>query len=170
MPHLILEIDELLRLVVDALAETGPQSAVSLALTCRSLEEPTLSSLWREKHSLTDLVKVLPNHTWVQDEHGVESVVSGCDFLRIVSIRCKFPQVIEHDPSAEDWTRLQRYASWMRGLYLRHHENFTDSTLHRLSSNSTGGVLLPKLEWLHWDVHETSTALNSFRLFLSPPT
>jgi len=91
MPHPIVEIDELVRLVVDALVETSPRSAVLFALTCRSLEELTLSSLWKEQHSLTDLIKVLPNHTWVQDEHGVESIVSGRHFS-VDCIRCKSPR------------------------------------------------------------------------------
>jgi len=80
MPQQIFEIDELVRLVIDELVETSPRTAVSFALTCRSLEEPTLSSLWREGPSLTDLVMVLPNHTWVQDDDGFEIIVSGCDF------------------------------------------------------------------------------------------
>jgi len=71
MPQSILEIDELLRLVVDELVETSLQAAVSLALTCRSLEEPTLSSLWRQ-HLLTNLLKVLPNYK------GIKSAVSSC--------------------------------------------------------------------------------------------
>jgi len=74
------DIGELLGLVINELVETSPQTAVSFALACRSFEVPTLSSLWREKRSLTDLVKVLPNHTWVQDEHHIERIVSGCDF------------------------------------------------------------------------------------------
>ena len=81
MSHPIVKIDELLRLVIDELIETSPQTAVSLALTCRSLEEPTLSSLWRQQHLLSGLVRVLPNHTWVKDEYGFGLIiVSGHDF------------------------------------------------------------------------------------------
>lgn len=80
MPHPIIEIDELLRLVIDELIETSPRAAVSFALTCRSLEEPTLSSLWKLQHSLPDLVKVLPNYTCVKDEYGIDLVVSGRGF------------------------------------------------------------------------------------------
>jgi len=167
MPHPIVEIDELVRLVVDALVEISPQSAVPFALTCRSLEELTLSSLWKERHSFTDLIKVLPNHTWVQNDHGVESIVSGCDFLADC-VQYQYPQAIEHDPSTEDWTRLRRYASWMRELHLPPYGKLPDSTLHRLSSNSPGGVLFPKLELLCWDVYETAIPLTSFPLFLSP--
>jgi len=109
----------------------------------------------------------LPNHTWVEDEDGIESIVSGCDFL-VDRYRFKFPQAIEHDPSAGDWTRLRRYASWMRGLNLGPDGDIRASTFSRLSSNSPGGMLCPKLEWLHWDVRGTPNALTSFRLFLSP--
>jgi len=56
----------------------------------------------------------------------------------------------------------------MRGLQLRPYERIPDSTLHRLSSNLPGGVLFSRLEWLRWDVDETSIALTSFPLFLSP--
>jgi len=80
MLHPVFGIDELVRLVVGELVQTSPRTAVSFALTCRSLEEPTLSSLWNEQFSLTDLLKVLPNHTWVQDEYEIESIVSVCHF------------------------------------------------------------------------------------------
>ena len=71
------DIDELLRLVIDELVATSPQTAVAFAVTCRSFEEPTLSSLWKEQHSLIDLTKVLPNHTRVRDEDGTYMIVSG---------------------------------------------------------------------------------------------
>ena len=79
MPHPIVEIDELVRLVIDELVETSPQAAVSFALTCRSLEEPTLSSLWKRQDSLDLLLMVLPSCTWAMDEGGV--IVSGREFL-----------------------------------------------------------------------------------------
>jgi len=56
----------------------------------------------------------------------------------------------------------------MCGLDLTPYEKIPDSTLHRLSSNLPGGVLLPKLEWLRWDAEASPIALTSFRLFLSP--
>ena len=81
MPHQIFEIDELLRLVVDELVEISPRSAVSFALTCRFLEEPTLSSLWKEQTSLIELMKVLPQHICIEDKYHLISIVSGRDFL-----------------------------------------------------------------------------------------
>ena len=66
MSRLIFEIDELLRLIIDELVETSKCSALSFALACRSLEEPALGSLWRNRDSLTNLIKVLPDHaSWL---------------------------------------------------------------------------------------------------------
>jgi len=79
MPHQLFEIDELLRLVIDELVEIDPQAAVSFALTCRSFEEPTLSSLWKEQESLIDLMKVLPGCTRVRELYGRNIFVSHCD-------------------------------------------------------------------------------------------
>jgi len=81
MLHPIFRIDELTKLVIDELVETSRPAAVSFALTCRSLEELTLSLLWREQLFLTVLVRVLPGHTWVENKHDEGSViVSGRSF------------------------------------------------------------------------------------------
>ena len=76
MPHPIFDIDELSRLIIDELMGSQ-QTLLSLALTCQSLEEPALSSLWGRQNKLTVLLKVLPNHTWAQDEPSSRSTVSG---------------------------------------------------------------------------------------------
>jgi len=167
MSHPIFDIDELLRQVADELVEISPQTAVSFALLRRSFEEPTLSSLWKQQPSLATLVKVLPNHTWVQDEKGSKSIVSGCNFPAD-RIWFNFPQAIEDDPSPGDWTRLRQYASWMRELHIGHGGEPPVGTLFRLSNNSPGGVLCPKLEGLSWDVWGAKNILSFFRLFLSP--
>jgi len=41
-----------------------------LALTCQSLEEPALSSLWKRQYLLEKLVMVLPQHVLVAVERG----------------------------------------------------------------------------------------------------
>ena len=82
MPHPIVEIDELVRLVANYLVETSLRTAVSFALTCRSLEEPALSSLWKKQHLLYHLLRAsLPGCARAKD---VNKIVSGCDFLCIV--------------------------------------------------------------------------------------
>ena len=106
MPHPIFEIDELISLVIDDLVEISPPTAVSLALTCRSLEEPTLRSLWKRQFSLSVLVCVLPGCNWVEDTYGSETLVSGHGFPARVIIY-KLAQEIQHSPSPEDWARLQ---------------------------------------------------------------
>jgi hypothetical protein len=86
MPHPIFDIDELLRLVIDELVETSRGSAVSFALTCRSLEEPTLSSLWKKQPSFLCLLMVLPGCVSLKDGYGHSYVVSGCfPFLHALS-------------------------------------------------------------------------------------
>ena len=86
MPHPIVEIDELVRLVIEELVKTSPRTTVSFALTCRSLEEPTLSSLWKRQNSITKLLKVLPQHTWIKVAsqspwiENTNNLVSWCDF------------------------------------------------------------------------------------------
>ena len=76
MLHPIFDTDEILRLVIDELVATSPRTAVAFAVTCRSFEEPTLSSIWKE-HLLIDPTKVVPNHTRVRDEDGIYTIVSG---------------------------------------------------------------------------------------------
>ena len=89
MLHPIFWIDELLRLVIDKLVEISPPAAVSFALTCRSFEEPTLSSLWKRQHSLYDLLRVLPDCTLLEDD----------DFLVVPVSHCRvFAKLIRFDP------------------------------------------------------------------------
>ena len=58
----------------------------------------------------------------------------------------------------------------MRGLHIPHDEAITSGNLSRLSQNTPGGVLFPRLEWLHWDWYlgERGVPLTFFRLFISP--
>jgi hypothetical protein len=57
MPHQIIEISELTQLVADHLLLVGSKSLVSLACTCRALEEQALSTLWSEQWSLEILIQ-----------------------------------------------------------------------------------------------------------------
>ena len=77
MPHPIIRIDELLRLVIDELVAISPRTVASFALTCRSLEEPALSSLWKQQDSLDHLLRVLPCYTRVKVQRVCDVIVSG---------------------------------------------------------------------------------------------
>jgi len=169
MPHPIVEIDELLRLVIEELVQISPQTTVSFAASCRSLEEPTLSSLWKRQVSLHTLVKVSPHHrAWLEPGNITRSLVSWCDFPS-GHFTYQFPWAIKGDPPPTDWERLRRYASWMRGLCLEMSDDVTDDALSHLSHNSPDGVLFPKLEWLDWPITLSSVVrLHCFRLFLFP--
>ena len=63
--HQIFKIDKLARLVVTVI---GREGAVSLACTCRDLEESVLSTLWAEQDSLRTLLQVLPKPMLVQED------------------------------------------------------------------------------------------------------
>ena len=64
VPHQIIEISELTQLVIDHLLLDSPKSLVSLACTCRALEQQALSILWSEQSSLGTLIgSTLPHGT-----------------------------------------------------------------------------------------------------------
>ena len=63
-PYRIFKITELTRLIASQLVLISRETAVNLACACRSLEEPTLSTLWETQRSLCTLLEVLPKETW----------------------------------------------------------------------------------------------------------
>ena len=74
MASRVFNVDELATLIATHLVEISPQSAVSLALTCRALEVPALSALWETQDSVTSLIThVLPEGVWRHStQHGAE--------------------------------------------------------------------------------------------------
>lgn len=64
----VFSVDELATLIAAHLVEISPQSAVSLARTCRVLEVPALSALWETQDSIRSLItRVLPEDVWCYD-------------------------------------------------------------------------------------------------------
>ena len=63
-PSRVFNIGELSRLIASQLVLISRKSAVNLACTCRSLEEPVLSTLWENQWSLCTLLETLPEETW----------------------------------------------------------------------------------------------------------
>ena len=58
MPHSVIEISELTQVIADHCLLLGyKQSLVSLACTCRALEQQVLSTLWSEQPSLETLIE-----------------------------------------------------------------------------------------------------------------
>ena len=86
-PHRVFKISELARLIAGRLTLIGRGSAVSLARTCRCLEEPVLSTLWETQSSLHTLLKVLPKGTrYTERPAPCEYVVRDLDHLSGKSI------------------------------------------------------------------------------------
>lgn len=57
MPCPVLEISEVAQVIIDHLVQVSPKSVVSLACTCRALEEQALCALWSDQTSLKVLVE-----------------------------------------------------------------------------------------------------------------
>ena len=57
MPCPIIEISELTQAIADYCLLDDKRSLVSLACSCRALEEQALSTLWSEQSSLATLIK-----------------------------------------------------------------------------------------------------------------
>jgi len=86
-PNRVFMIDELARLIAGQLVLISQNSAVSLACTCRYLEEPVLSTLWETQVSFDILLEVLPEDTWYYEENWCyehqtydPSLVCGLDY------------------------------------------------------------------------------------------
>jgi len=87
-PHRVLKINELTRHIASQLVLVSRKSAVNLACTCRSLEEPVLSTLWETQRSLITLLRVLPEETWEhqhpeRDDSVVRSLNSPLERLKV---------------------------------------------------------------------------------------
>lgn len=93
MPHPIVEISELTQVIADNLLLDGKRGLVSLACTCRALEEQALSTLWSEQPSLRTLVKsTLPPEILSDDQpppqvRSVHRFLCSSVFLMCVSSR-----------------------------------------------------------------------------------
>jgi len=59
MPHLIFQIDEILRPIAEYVGQISRPTAIEFARCCRAFEEPALSPLW-ESTTLGNLMYVLP--------------------------------------------------------------------------------------------------------------
>ena len=59
MPHLIFQIDEILRPIAEHIGHASRPTAVEFARCCRAFEEPALRPLW-ENTTLGNLMYVLP--------------------------------------------------------------------------------------------------------------
>ncbi|OCH93731.1 hypothetical protein OBBRIDRAFT_265815 [Obba rivulosa] len=114
-------------------AEVGGLAALAvLARTCRSLSEPALDVLWEEPHCFADLVRCLPDDTYMMYE------IRQCPTLTV------------HKPlSPSDWTRFNFYAPRVRRLTFfdvnRDFVSIDEKALSSLSVHRLSLLLLPHL-------------------------
>ncbi|KAF9784038.1 hypothetical protein BJ322DRAFT_1219546 [Thelephora terrestris] len=96
MPHLIFQIDEILRPIAEYIGQVSRPTAVEFARCCRAFEEPALRPLW-ESTTLGNLMYALPK----------DVLHFGGPGLCVRIFRQLTP--------IERW-RLLRYASWVRRI------------------------------------------------------
>lgn len=63
-----LQVDEVLRSIVEEVISLNPRSVLSLALCCSYLTDVSLSVLWEQQRKLSTLIKVLPPDAWAYEE------------------------------------------------------------------------------------------------------
>ena len=163
----VFKIGELTRLIAGQLIPDSQESAVNLACTCRHLKEPALSVLWETQDSLHTLLETLPREFWDWYDDG--SVV--CDLnLPLEELSAQrsglFQFKVKGDPSPEAWSKVHRYASWMRQTDVDGWTIPEEETFRKLCLNSPPGGWFPALQGLYWCI--TRSNLPYFDLFLSP--
>lgn len=126
MPHPIIEIRELTQIIADDCLSDSKWSLVSLACTCRALEEQALSTLWSEQSSLETLI--------------MSTLPPG-----ILSDSKPLPQ-----PTNAQWGKFRRYAFWMRRLVLDWNSTVSEEVLRLVSLGSSGEAVCPGLRDLEW--------------------
>ena len=77
MPHLIFQIDEILRPIAEYIGQVSRPAAVEFARSCRAFEEPALRPLW-ENTTLGNLMYVLPKDVLYFGGPGLCVVCSLC--------------------------------------------------------------------------------------------
>ena len=79
---------------------------------------------------------------------------------------CSSQLTIVGDPSPEDWSRVQRYASWMRQVRVEEITTLGEETFNKLRLNSPSGGWFPALQDLSWCI--TTPNLPYADIFFSP--
>lgn len=99
MPHLIFQIDEILRVIAGYIGQIDRPAAVEFACCCRAFEEPTLRPLW-EDTTVGNLVHVLPSDILYFGGPEIRMVGSLSRYSSIrLSSEAKITFHAEHPPS-----------------------------------------------------------------------
>ncbi|OCH93729.1 hypothetical protein OBBRIDRAFT_789933 [Obba rivulosa] len=123
----------ILRVLREDVDIEGLAALAVLARTCHVLSEPALDVLWEEPHCFADLVRCLPEDTWVL----YETLGRPC-------------LTVNKPLGPSDWTRFNFYAPRVRRLtfpnvYITKYMLIDTQTLSLLSEHRPSLLLLPHL-------------------------
>ncbi|KAI9061692.1 hypothetical protein FKP32DRAFT_1677895 [Trametes sanguinea] len=140
------------------------RTLAQLARVCKAFQEPALSVLWRQLHSLFPLLRLLPSLFMIQ-----EQVIMESRYGAIPSDIYQLPL----DMPTEHWDRLTNYAAYVRRLYYtdpahRRLRDITAETWKLILRTFSDRPLLPNLQILKWSVEEADTEFAALAAFLPP--
>ncbi|KAJ7616198.1 hypothetical protein DFH06DRAFT_1239387 [Mycena polygramma] len=150
--HPALQIAEIVYLVCGTFLtedRDARKTLAALAVTCKSLHNPSLDVLWRTQWSIIPLLSCLPGDAFD---------------IRPLSASGDTPPRLQRFISAADWDRALLYSTRVRHFSLRHHAGLAP-TLEALNLLLPVGFLYPNLENVTWSSQEE---LPYIRIFLSP--
>jgi hypothetical protein len=169
--HHCLHVTEILRFIFQLTAseESGSrkrnQTLYSIALTCRSFQDPALDLLWYSQTSLVPLFKTLPRDLW--DVGTTEDLVDGASRLARIRTRAKTQNLrFVRNPMPNDWIRFNTYASRIRMLEIQELPNHVrlDSTIYKHTKRLP--PLLPRLKYFR--SMQTGIFFDDGHIFLNP--
>ena len=145
--HHCFSVDEILRLLACTLvASEAKATAVALACSCRSFEDPVLDALWKTQDQLFPLLKSLPGDVWKVEAGRFVSLLAmfGLVSLRLIALLGKSFNRI---PTKAEWSRFRKYARSMRELRVNTLQNpVTPDVLSALHLRTGNEPLLPRLK------------------------
>ncbi|KAJ7160019.1 hypothetical protein C8R43DRAFT_948101 [Mycena crocata] len=108
--------------------EAENQNLLNVALACKALKEPALNELWRELHSLTPLLRLLP-------------------FVKLIGGTYVFTGMA----TAVDWGTFDQYADRVRAMSIQTYYNdgtTVDPSVYLKIARMRDGPILPRLRML----------------------
>ena len=164
--HDCMRVDEIIRLFAcELVASRRKASAVALACSCKTFEDPVLDVLWETQKGLLPLFRSLPGDVW----NGNAFTVSASIPFTCLSLNYLICKSFERLPTTLEWARFRKYARRMRALVAFGGDRMPLGVLSALQVCTTNKPLFPNLNAFHpWSATEKLAPF--IPLFLSPAT
>ena len=164
--HVCLRVDEILRLLARELVTSNARAtAVALACSCKSFEDPALDALWETQYRLLPLLKSLPGDVWNEDGYTVSAPTTRALF----SLNHFDRQTFRRPPTIPEWARFRQNARRIRMLESGDRRFPASEVFAALQLCGINEPLFPNLGSLQlWDF--TGRLIPSVPSFLSPRT